>query len=123
MDSTTGNILLRATFRNAERRLWPGQFVNVALRLTSRSNAIVVPSRAVQTGQAGQYVFIVKPDHTVDSRTIVAGPAVGNETVIEKGLQPGDQVVTDGQLRLLPGAKVEVKESPTSAGDGNPKSQ
>jgi len=111
VDNTTGTIRLKGTFANTERRLWPGQFANVVLRLTSRPNAVVVPSQAVQTGQAGQYVFVIKPDLTAESRPVVSGSTVGGETVIEKGLQPGETVVTDGQLRLAPGMKVEVKKS------------
>jgi membrane fusion protein, multidrug efflux system len=109
VDRTTGSILLRATFPNVQRRLWPGQFVNVILRLTSRPNAVVAPSQAVQAGQTGQYVFLVNSNLTVESRPVTAGPTIGGETVIEKGLQPGDKVVTDGQLLLFPGAKVELK--------------
>jgi multidrug efflux system membrane fusion protein len=109
VDNTTGTIRLKGTYANTEGRLWPGQFVNVVLKLTSRPNAIVVPSQAVQTGQSGPYVFVVKPDLTAESRPVTAGSTVGGETVIEKGLQPGETVVTDGQLRLAPGTKVEVK--------------
>jgi len=123
VDTTTGSILLRATFQNAEKRLWPGQFVNVVLRLTSLPNAVVAPTQAVQAGQAGHYVFAVGPNLTVDSRPVVTGPVVGPETVIEKGLQPGDKVVTDGQLRLFPGAKVEIKASLESEEVGNPRSE
>jgi multidrug efflux system membrane fusion protein len=109
VDTTTGTILLKGTFANAEKRLWPGQFVNVVLTLTSRPNAVVAPSQAVQTGQQGQYSFVVKDDHTVDLRPIISGLTVGGNTVIEKGLHPGETVVTDGQLMLYPGARVEVK--------------
>jgi multidrug efflux system membrane fusion protein len=109
VDTTTGTILLKGTFANPEKRLWPGQFVNVVLTLTSMPNAVVAPSQAVQTGQQGQYAFVVKDDHTVDLRPVVSSLTVGGETVIEKGLQPGDTVVTDGQLMLYPGARVEVK--------------
>jgi len=109
IDANTGTVLLKGTFANPERRLWPGQFVNVVLTLTSRPNAVVAPSQAVQTGQQGQYAFVVKDDHTVDLRPVAAGLTVGGETVIEKGLQPGETVVTDGQLMLYPGARVEVK--------------
>jgi membrane fusion protein, multidrug efflux system len=123
VDTTTGSILLRATFQNAEKRLWPGQFVNVVLRLTSLPNAVVAPTQAVQAGQAGHYVFAVGPNLTVESRPVVTGPVVGPETVIEKGLQPGDKVVTDGQLRLFPGAKVEIKASLESEEVGNPRSE
>ncbi len=111
VDSGTGTILLKGAFPNTEKRLWPGQFVNVVLVLTSLPNAVVVPSQAVQTGQQGQYAFVVKPDLTVDLRPVATGETIGGETVIEKGLQPGEKVVTDGQLLLRPGAKVEVKKS------------
>ena len=115
--------MLRATFNNAEKRLWPGQFVNVVLRLTSLPNAVVAPTQAVQTGQAGHYVFVVDANLTVDSRPVVTGPTIGAETVIEKGLARGDKVVTDGQLRLFPGAKVEVKATLNSSEAANPKSE
>jgi multidrug efflux system membrane fusion protein len=89
--------------------------VNVVLTLTTEPNAIVVPSQAIQTGQEGQYVFVVKQDLTVESRPVVAGRAVDSETVIQKGLSRDEKVVTDGQLRLYPGAKVEVKSSDSTA--------
>jgi multidrug efflux system membrane fusion protein len=115
VDSNTGTIRLKGTFTNRERKLWPGQFVNVVLTLTTEPNAIVVPSQAIQTGQEGQYVFVVKPDFTVESRSVVAGRALNGETVIQKGLHADEKVVTDGQLRLYPGAPVEIKtsDSPT----------
>ena len=111
VDTATGTILLKGTFANPQRRLWPGQFVNVALTLTSRPNAVVAPSQAVQTGQKGQYAFVLKDDQTVDMRPVVPSITFGSETVIEKGLQPGETVVTDGQLMLYPGARVQVKSS------------
>jgi multidrug efflux system membrane fusion protein len=111
VDSQTGTIRLKGTFANRERKLWPGQFVNVVFTLTTEPNAIVVPSQAVQTGQEGQYVFVVKQDLTVESRPVVAGRTIDTETVIQKGLQVDEKVVTDGQLRLYPGAKVEIKTS------------
>ena len=111
VDSSTGTIRLKGTFGNREKDLWPGQFVNVVLTLTTEPNAIVVPSQAIQTGQEGQYVFVVKQDLTVESRPVVAGRTVNSETVIQKGLKADEKVVTDGQLRLYPGAKVEIKTS------------
>jgi multidrug efflux system membrane fusion protein len=111
VDSHTGTIRLKGTFANRERKLWPGQFVNVVLTLTTEPNAIVVPSQAIQTGQEGQYVFVVKQDLTVESRPVVAGRTIDTETVIQKGLHVDEKVVTDGQLRLYPGAKVEIKTS------------
>ena len=109
VDASTGTIRLKATFHNPERRLWPGQFVNVSLRLATQENAVVVPSQAVQTGQTGFFTYIVKPDWTAELRPVVPGNQISGVTVIERGLQPGETVVTDGQLRLFPGAKVEAK--------------
>jgi multidrug efflux system membrane fusion protein len=116
VDSATGTIQLKATFANDDRQLWPGQFVNVVVTLAVQPNAVVVPSQAVQTGQQGSYVFVVTPDLTAETRPVTTGRAVGSDTVIEKGLQPGERVVTDGQLRLVPGAKVELKEPLASPG-------
>jgi multidrug efflux system membrane fusion protein len=113
VDATTGTIRLKATFENKERRLWPGQFVNAILTLTVQRDAVVVPSQAVQMGQQGQYAFVVKPDLTVESRSLVVSRMINGETVITQGLKPGEKVVTDGQLRLVPGAKVEVKSVPS----------
>jgi membrane fusion protein, multidrug efflux system len=108
VNSTTGTILLKATFANADQALWPGQFVNVVLRLRSQPLAVVVPSQTVQTGQNGQYVFVMKPDHTVEYRSVSVDRTIGGEAVISKGVQPRDLVVTDGQLRLFPGATVKI---------------
>ena len=108
VDPATGTIQLKGTFPNADRRLWPGQFANVVLTLTVRPDAVVIPSQAIQTGQQGQYVFVVRPDSTVDARPVTSGESFAGETVIEKGILAGEKVVTDGQLRLVPGAKVEV---------------
>jgi multidrug efflux system membrane fusion protein len=109
VDKTTGTILLKATFANKGKWFWPGQFVNVVLTLTTQPDAIIIPSQAVQTGQDGQYVFVVKPDLTVELRPVVVNRTLNNESIIEKGLKDGEKVVTDGQLQLVPGAKVEVK--------------
>ncbi len=112
VDVSTGTVKLKGSFPNSEKRLWPGQFVNVILTLTERPNSIVVPSRAVQTGQSGEYVFVVKPDFTVESRPVIAGDILDDSTVIESGLKADETVVTDGQLRLVPGARVEIKNAP-----------
>ena len=108
VDQTTATIQLKATFANTNNALWPGQFLDVSLVLTTRT-AIVVPSQAIQPGQAGPYVFVVKPDQTVESRPIVLGTRLGAETIIEQGLRAAERVVIDGQLRLVPGAKIEVR--------------
>jgi multidrug efflux system membrane fusion protein len=91
--------------------LWPGQFVNVTVTLASDPKALVVPSAAVQTGQQGAYVFIVKPDETVEMRNVSVARIAGDETVIQSGVNPGDTVVTDGHLRLVPGSRISVKNS------------
>src|SRR4029077_20303676 len=106
VDMTTDTIKLKATFENTDRRLWPGQFARVSLRLATLPHAIVVPSQAVQTGQDGQYVFVVKDDSTVEQRTITAGQRVADDVVVEKGLKVGETVITEGQLRLEPGTRV-----------------
>jgi multidrug efflux system membrane fusion protein len=109
IDQATGTIILKATMDNRDGALWPGQFLNVRLTLTTEKGVIVAPSQAVQTGQAGQYVYVVKDDMTVELRPVKVGRAYGEESVIAEGLKPGDRVVTDGQLRLAPGARVEIK--------------
>jgi multidrug efflux system membrane fusion protein len=113
VDQTTATIQLKATFTNADNALWPGQFVDVVLRLTSRT-ALVIPSQAIQPGQQGPYVFVVKPDQTVESRPVVPGTRLGAGTIVERGLRPGERVVTDGQIRLVPGAKVEIRPARAS---------
>ena len=110
VDTATGTIRMRGTFQNPDGRLWPGQFVHVAMQLTSRPNATVVPSQAVQTGMAGKYLFVIKQDMSADFRQVVTGETVGSVTVIEQGVKPGETVVTDGQLLLAPGSKVEIKK-------------
>ncbi len=109
VDMTTGTIKLKATFANQEKRLWPGLFVSVRVTLTEQTDAIVVPSHAIQTGQSGQYVFVIKEDLAVESRPVVVARSLNGETVVEKGVAAGEKVVTDGQLRLVPGSKVEIK--------------
>jgi multidrug efflux system membrane fusion protein len=114
VDPTTGTIKSKGSFENADRRLWPGQFVNVALTLATDPKAIVIPTTAVQAGQQGSYVFVVKDDRTVEVRQIDVGRAVGDETIIDKGLTTGETVVTDGQLRLIAGSTVSVKKGGAS---------
>jgi multidrug efflux system membrane fusion protein len=112
VDNTTGTIKLKGTFENTDHRLWPGQFSTVALRLSEQENATVVPTQAVQTGQNGDFVFVIKPDQTAESRPVKVARTLGTESVIAKGIEPGETVVTDGQLRLIPGIKVQIKTAP-----------
>jgi len=109
VNKATGTIILKGTFANRERRLWPGQFVSVVMNLTTEPNAILVPTPAVMTGQSGQFVFVVKTDLSVEMRTVTSGAIFQGDTVILNGLQAGERVVTDGQMRLTPGAKVSIK--------------
>jgi multidrug efflux system membrane fusion protein len=118
VDMTTDTIKLKATFDNPDRRLWPGQFARVSLRLTTLDNATVVPSQAVQTGQDGQYVFVVKDDQTVEQRSVTVGQRVEDDTVVQKGLKPGETVVTEGQLRLEPGSRVTTDLTGRGGGAG-----
>jgi len=111
VDPTTGTIKVKGVFANADRRLWPGQFVNIVTILTADPNATVVPSVAVQAGQQGSYVFVVKSDQTVEMRPVVIARTSGAETVIEGGVQEGEIVVTDGQVRLVPGSRINVKSN------------
>jgi multidrug efflux system membrane fusion protein len=116
IDASTGTILLKATFPNKEKRLWPGQFVNVVLTLAIEKNATVVPSQAVQTGQSGQFVMVVGTNLTVESRPVEVERTYGGDSVIGSGLKTGEIVVTDGLLRLVPGSRVEIKKSLSEGG-------
>jgi multidrug efflux system membrane fusion protein len=113
VDATTGTIQLKATFDNADNALWPGQYVDVVLTLTTEP-AITVPAEAVQNGQQGPFVFVVKPDLKVEPRPVQTGRRVGGEIIIARGLAAGEKVVTDGHLRLVPGAKVEIRPPKSS---------
>ena len=112
VDRTTGTIMLKGTFPNEHQRLWPGLFVNVVLTVAQQAQALVVPARAIQTGQQGTYVMVIKADQTTDLRPVRVDRTLGAQAIIARGLQPGEQVVTDGQLRLVPGTRVTVKPSP-----------
>jgi multidrug efflux system membrane fusion protein len=114
-DLTTGTIKLKATFPNKDKAMWPGQFVDVALTLSEQRDAIVTPAISVQNGPNGQYVFVVKPDKTVEMRPIKVGRTEGSDTVVDSGLKAGDQVVTVGQLRLAPGARVDTVNPPPAS--------
>ncbi|MCB2148655.1 MAG: efflux RND transporter periplasmic adaptor subunit [Deltaproteobacteria bacterium] len=116
VDAATGTIRLKATFANPDRILWPGQFVHVRLQLTTRRDATVVPARAVQTSQTGNFVYLVDPEQRVELRPVTLGFSVGDESVIERGLAVGETVVTDGQLRLAPGVKVRFVQADTATG-------
>lgn len=118
VDMTTGTIKLKGTFENENRKLWPGQYVNVVLRLTTRPHALVLPNQAVQTGQDGTFVYVVREDKTVEARPVTTGPRVDQDFVIDKGLEEGETVVTEGQLRLAPGSHVQF--GPGSGRGKNP---
>jgi multidrug efflux system membrane fusion protein len=110
IDASTGMITLKAIFDNKDSILWPGQFVGAHLKLETRPNAVLIPTKAVQTGQSGTYVYILKPDKTVELRPVEVGPPIEDDTIVDKGVAAGETVVTDGQLRLHPGAKVHVTD-------------
>ena len=130
VDASTGTLRLRASFPNADRKMWPGQFVRVRMRLGTLENAVVVPNQAVQTGQDGNFIYVVKEDRSVENRPVTTGARNGQELVITKGLSVGETVVTEGQLRIAPGIKVtprvpgvggrkgEGKGEGKTAGDG-----
>ncbi len=109
VDTTTGMFKLKATFANQDRRLWPGQFVDVALELSMQRNAVVVPTKAIQTGQQGEYVYVVRADSTAESRPVKTVGMYQNLTVVSEGLNAGEQVIVNGQLRVAPNAKVVVQ--------------
>jgi multidrug efflux system membrane fusion protein len=109
VDSTTGTIKVKGTFPNEDRKLTPGQFVNVTVTLTTDSNATVVPTTAVQSGQQGTYVYVIKSDNTAELRPVTVARTHGDESIIRTGVKPGETIVTDGQLRLVPGSRVSVK--------------
>jgi hypothetical protein len=110
VDRTTGTIKLKAEFTNSERRLWPGQFINVALTLATQTDAVVIPSEAIQVGPDGQQVFIVKENKQVELRPVSVGQTNEGEAVITKGVTVGEQVVREGQFLLSPGSRVDIKE-------------
>lgn len=110
VDASTGTIRLKATFQNESMRYWPGQFVDVKLRLEDKPDSIVVPAGALQTGQQGNYVYVVRPDKSVELRVVTPGPRAGTMVAINQGLQIGETVVTEGQLRLAPNMKVTVAQ-------------
>ena len=117
VDMTTGTVLLKALFQNDDETLWPGQFVDVAVTLAVQRDAVLVAAEAIQVGQQGQYVFVVAADESAEVRAVVPGDRIGSEIVVTQGLAAGERVVTDGQIRLAPGLKVEIKDG---AGNRHP---
>lgn len=116
VDMQTGTVKLKATFTNKDRRLWPGQYVDVVLNLSTRKQATLVPTKAIQTGQQGQYIYVVTPQSTAESRNVEISGTYQDLTVVSSGINPGEKVVVDGQLRVAPNAKVVVQSTvPTSA--------
>jgi multidrug efflux system membrane fusion protein len=111
VDRSTGTIKLKAEFSNREKRLWPGQFVNVAVTLTTQADAVVIPSEAIQVGPEGQHVFVVRADNRVDVRPVTVARTTAGEAIIAKGVQPGERVVREGQFLLGPGARIDIKDA------------
>jgi len=109
VDMTTGTVKLKATFTNKERKLWPGEFVDVVLNLSTHKNAILVPTKAVQAGQQGDYVYVVTSQNTAESRNVQSSGTYENMTVVTAGVQPGEKVIVDGLIRVAPNAKVAVQ--------------
>lgn len=120
IDAATGTIALKAVFDNPQERLWPGAFVNVSVKLSIEQDALVVPQAAVQVGQASTYVFVVKADNTAEMRPVVMSRTIAGKSVILKGLEPGEQVVTDGQVRLTNGSRVEIRSADRQNKPGSP---
>jgi membrane fusion protein, multidrug efflux system len=118
VDPSTGTIKLKGTFENQDNTLWPGEFVRVTLQLTTRPNAVVVPNQAVQTGQDGQFVYVVKQDRTVEMRPVVTSTRVDQDLVVDSGLTPGETIVTEGQLRLAPNSRVQFSGRGGRGGGG-----
>ena len=118
VDPKTGTIGLKAEFANTDNRLWPGQYVNAVLTLSTLKDAVLVPSQAVQNGQKGPFVYVAKDDKTVEMRMVQLGPLSGTLQVIRDGIKAGETVVTDGQLRLVPGARIEIKPASGAPASG-----
>ena len=120
VDMTTGTIKLKGTFPNTDHKLWPGQYVNVVLKLTTRMNALVVPNQAVQSGQDGSFIYVVDDNRRVSARPVTPGPRIGQDLVIDKGVEEGETVVTEGQLRLAPGSRITTRDGNSPGGGGRP---
>jgi multidrug efflux system membrane fusion protein len=120
IDQTTGTAKLKAVFDNKDNQLWPNQFVNVNLLLETRKNSTVLPTAAVLRGPQGTFVYLVKPDKTVEARAVSISLSQGNTTVVSSGVNPGDIVVTDGQDKLQTGSKIEPRNpAPASTSSGS----
>ena len=120
VDTTTGTVKLKATFTNKDRRLWPGEFADVVLDLSTRKNAILVPTKAVQSGQQGDYVYVATPQNTAESRNVQPSGTFQNMTIVSAGVQPGEKVITEGLLRVAPNSKVVVQNSQETPAKTNP---
>jgi len=123
IDQTTGTIKLKATFPNDDLKLWPGKFVNARLILRTKKDAVVVPASVVQRGPQGTYAYVIKPDNTAEMRAIKIAQTENNQTVVEDGLKPGEDVVVDGQYKLQPGAKVELTSAEQSSSPKAPRNK
>lgn len=119
VNQTTGTLQLKASFQNDDNLLWPGRFVNIVLTLTSQPNAIVVPAQSLQTSQQGQFIYVLKADQTAEMRKIVLDRTIGDEAVISSGLAAGETVITDGLLRITPGAKVQIAAGSSEKSNGS----
>ena len=119
MNQATGTLQLKASFQNDDNLLWPGRFVNIVLTLTNQPDAIVVPAQSLQTSQQGQFIYVLKADQTVEMRKIVLDRTIGDEAVISSGLVPGETVITDGLLRVTPGAKVQIAANNPEKSNGS----
>ena len=118
VDSSTDTIKLKGRYANTDHRLWPGQFARVSMRVTTIPHALVLPNQAIQTGQDGQFVFVVKDDGTVGQTPVTTGQRIGDDVVVEKGLKSGETIVTEGQLRLEDGTKVQTGDGRAGGGAG-----
>ncbi|HXB02304.1 MAG TPA: efflux RND transporter periplasmic adaptor subunit [Opitutaceae bacterium] len=121
IDTTTGTIKLKATFPNDKLALWPGQFVNVRLLVETRKNGLTVPASVIQRGPQGSYAFVIKADSTVEVRLVQVAQIDGGVALIDQGLEPGEQVVVDGQYKLQDGSSVTISPAPGASSDSQPK--
>ena len=116
VDPTTGTVKLKATFTNTDRKLWPGEYVDVVMDLSTVHNAVVVPTKAIQSGQQGQYVYVVTQQNTAESRIVTTSGTYEDLTIVSKGVAPGDKVIVEGQMRVAPNSKVAVQSTVPTGG-------